>query len=316
MVLMVTGQLSTTSELTLTADGWTVQRVALIHNPGTWTRGDGKKFPARFWGVYSKLALFNLTDYETVVFLDSDALVVRNIDELFHCPGFCAALRHSERFNTGVFTVRPNATVFNNMLDLIGTLPSYTGGDQGFFAEYYPDFADSLLFKGAQEYPNGTQYMRLPTGYNADLGLYVVNNGKWSIPEEQLAVVHYTLGGFKPWDWWTTWVVDEAWRWQSFRDELPADALGVTRGETRAQIVLRWLLVPLPLLLLELLLLPASGCYRWVPTDAKLQKPCLGRELTTQWRQLRCFGRCCWRRHLVCAAAAGAIGALCRPTRR
>lgn len=62
-----------------------------------------------------------------VVYLDADALVVRNMDEVFGCSGFCAALRHSERLNSGVMVVRPSAAVFSDMLSKIGRLPSYTG---------------------------------------------------------------------------------------------------------------------------------------------------------------------------------------------
>lgn len=62
-----------------------------------------------------------------VVYLDADALVVRNMDEAFGCAGFCAALRHSERLNSGVMVVRPSAAVFDDMLSKIGQLPSYTG---------------------------------------------------------------------------------------------------------------------------------------------------------------------------------------------
>lgn len=256
-VLMVAGELSPPSQATLTADGWILQPVPTIHNPGTWTRGDGRAFPQRFWAVYSKLALFNLTQYETVVFLDADTLVVRNVDEMFSCPGFCAALRHSERFNSGVMVVRPSPGLMEDMLDKILDLPSYTGGEQGFLNEYFKTFADSPLFdpsKGPDAYPEGMKYARLPTAYNADLGLYLINCGKWSIAPESLAVVHYTLGAAKPWDWWAAWLVDEDRRWQGYRSDLPADASGQLHGESAGQLLTRWLLLPLPLILMQALL--------------------------------------------------------------
>lgn len=60
-----------------------------------------QRFPARFYGVYTKLLIFNLTQYERVVYLDADAIAARNMDELFLCDGLCAVMRHSERVNTG-----------------------------------------------------------------------------------------------------------------------------------------------------------------------------------------------------------------------
>jgi hypothetical protein len=39
------------------ADGWIVKRVELLSNPNS-------KHPSRFWGVYTKLTIFNLVEYE------------------------------------------------------------------------------------------------------------------------------------------------------------------------------------------------------------------------------------------------------------
>ncbi|KDD73670.1 hypothetical protein H632_c1943p0, partial [Helicosporidium sp. ATCC 50920] len=41
---------------------------------------------------------------------------------------------------------------------------------------------------------------RLPTSFNADLGLYVLNGNRWMVEASSLHVVHYTLAAFKPWD--------------------------------------------------------------------------------------------------------------------
>jgi alpha-N-acetylglucosamine transferase len=62
-----------------------------------------------------------------VVFLDADALVVRNMDDAFQCPGFCASLRHSERLNSGVMVLHPSETLLADMISKIDRLPSYTG---------------------------------------------------------------------------------------------------------------------------------------------------------------------------------------------
>ena len=61
------------------------------------------------------------------MFIDADVLVLRNMDSIFKCPGFCAALRHSERFNTGVMSLVPSQELYDDMMAKVASMPSYTG---------------------------------------------------------------------------------------------------------------------------------------------------------------------------------------------
>ena len=131
MVCLVAGPLSARGGAALRAVGWQLRNVAMVSNPA---RGDAAAFgaarhPAKLAHVYAKLAVFNLTEFDRVVYLDADTLVVPpGADALFRCAGaLCAALRHSERFNSGVMVLRPDAAVAARMRALIHTLPSYTG---------------------------------------------------------------------------------------------------------------------------------------------------------------------------------------------
>ena len=89
----------------------------------------------------------------------------------------------------------------------------YCRGDQGFLNAYYPDFINSHLFNPDADY-NETSHksMLLPTAYNADIGLYVVNSNRWLL-SGRLKVIHFTFGPFKPWKWWAGWLVEEQTRW-------------------------------------------------------------------------------------------------------
>lgn len=49
------------------------------------------------------------------------------------CGKFCGNLKHSERMNSGVMVVEPSETLFNDMIDKVGQLPSYTGGQLSCF---------------------------------------------------------------------------------------------------------------------------------------------------------------------------------------
>ena len=65
LVVLAAGELSVDGEDTLVNEGWEVRRVTPIDNPGTWTGSSAKRFPPRFWAVYTKLLIFNLTEYNT-----------------------------------------------------------------------------------------------------------------------------------------------------------------------------------------------------------------------------------------------------------
>ncbi|KAL3030588.1 hypothetical protein AAZX31_03G228600 [Glycine max] len=170
-----------------------------------------------------------------VVYLDADTIVVRNIDDLFKCGKFCANLKHSERLNSGVMVVEPSATLFNDMMSKIKTTASYTGGDQGFLNSYYSGFPNAHVFE-----PNLSSEVlssrpipemeRLSTLYNADVGLYMLAN-KWMVDENELRVIHYTLGPLKPWDWWTSWLLKPVDVWQDVREQLDESLPGTGGGQ-------------------------------------------------------------------------------------
>ncbi len=54
-------------------------------------------------GRYTKLHVWNLVEFEKVVYIDADALVLQNVDELFSRPGFAAApdVFPPDKFNAG-----------------------------------------------------------------------------------------------------------------------------------------------------------------------------------------------------------------------
>ncbi|KAJ4968728.1 hypothetical protein NE237_015429 [Protea cynaroides] len=244
MVVLVSDGVSDYAKKLLQADGWIVEPITLLANPN-------QVRPKRFWGVYTKLKIFNLTTYKKVVYLDADTIVVKSIEDLFKCSKFCANLKHSERLNSGVMVVEPSETVFNDMMRKVNTLPSYTGGDQGFLNSYYPGFPNAHVFEPnlssdvikSRQVP---EMERLSTLYNADVGLYMLAN-KWMVDEKELRVVHYTLGPLKPWDWWTAWLLKPVDIWQNVREQLEESLPGTGGGRNPKNNILVKFLFLLPL---------------------------------------------------------------------
>jgi hypothetical protein len=60
MVVITIGDISEYSKTTLLNDGWRVREVETVQNPSM--RDDGH-YPARFWAVYTKINVFNMTEY-------------------------------------------------------------------------------------------------------------------------------------------------------------------------------------------------------------------------------------------------------------
>lgn len=246
MVALVSDGVSDAGIRLLEADGWIVQRIELLANPNS-------NRPTRFWGVYTKLKIFNMTDYHKVVYLDADTIVTRSIEDLFACQGFCANLKHSERLNSGVMVVEPSSRLFEDMLSKVQTTYSYTGGDQGFLNSYYVGFADADLFDPdlspeiRQARPKKME--RLSTLYNADVGLFALAN-KWMVDANELRVIHYTLGPLKPWDWYTAWLLEPVKMWQDIRITLEENVPGTGQGRDPHRSLIAWSLFLLPLLVL------------------------------------------------------------------
>jgi len=111
-----------------------------------------------FGSTMAKLAIFTLP-FKRVVYLDSDVVVLKNIDQLFEgsapfqaAPdcGFGCVKTH---FNAGVLVISPSNETYKDMVKQIGKLESYDEGDQGFLNSYF-----------AQEWRNKTS--RLPQKFN------------------------------------------------------------------------------------------------------------------------------------------------------
>lgn len=96
---------------------------------------------------FCKLELWKLTEYEKVVFLDADSLVVKPIDMLFGFPEFAGApnlyetLADFHRLNSGVFVAEPSLATYDRLLERLdrpGVFWRRT--DQTFLESFFPDW--------------------------------------------------------------------------------------------------------------------------------------------------------------------------------
>ncbi|WP_421907233.1 glycosyltransferase [Mameliella sp.] len=116
-----------------------------LHGTAPFTKGEKPAFHTPL-DNFCKLRVWQL-DYDRVVFLDADTLVLRNIDKLFDYPEFCAApnlyqtLADLHRLNSGVFTARPSQATFDAMLARLDTPGAFwRRTDQTFLQTFFPDW--------------------------------------------------------------------------------------------------------------------------------------------------------------------------------
>ena len=211
MVVICTKEASLESRRILENDGWTIKQVESIGCPYT-------NCPKQFSMTLTKYLIWTLTEYRRVVFLDSDALVYANIDELFHCGKFCASYRISDFFNTGVLVVKPDLYEYRNLISKIGMYQYHDNADQGFLNYYYRHLIYAPMFN-ASDHRYQEEPMRLPAVYNADIGQYYAYTFLL-FPPEPYKILHHTLGPIKPWKWWAYPIFDQNWHWVELRDNL------------------------------------------------------------------------------------------------
>lgn len=119
---------------------------AAVHKAAPFTKGTKPSFHDPL-DNFCKLRLWQLEQYQRVVFLDADTLVVKNIDRLLHYPEFSAApnlyesLDDMHRLNSGVFVAQPSSQTYDKMLvQLDAPDASWRRTDQTFLETFYPNW--------------------------------------------------------------------------------------------------------------------------------------------------------------------------------
>ncbi|KAH3742468.1 glucuronosyltransferase PGSIP8 [Pelomyxa schiedti] len=175
----------------------------------------GQTNQGRFHGTLNKLHAWNMTEYARVVLLDADVIILQNSDELMNCGAFCAAFINPCIFHTGVLVLTPNGAVFDDMINKLRDLPSYDGGDQGFFNSYFPEVLGAQLFLGKMKNPEST-CMRLPFGYSMD-HFYYYQRFRWEVPCSDKKVMTFPSQPLlKPWYWYSWPLMDLTQQWYGY----------------------------------------------------------------------------------------------------
>lgn len=173
--------------------------VAVERIPNPWTRGLVRH---RFESTFTKLRIFDLIEFDKLVYIDADMLVARDITCLFSKPHLSAVkagslvAEHADwaRLNSGLMVIVPDRGLFHRMCKAIRLVESIDRSDQGFLQNYYPDW----------ERDNS---LHLDHGFNVPAPLlddYALQGFSFSFRNEELSIKNISIlhywGPYKPWN--------------------------------------------------------------------------------------------------------------------
>jgi len=197
--LLVTPNLSDETMTLLDKSGIKTIKIDPIKNP---ILNDPKD---RRYYNYSKLNMWSLTQFDKIVYLDADMVVMHNIDELFTKPNLSSTnaggVLHKDwkQLNSGLIVLEPSQSIFNHMKSQVGVIEKEKGkGDQAFIHQYYSDWPDKKELHLPHVYNIFDIHIE---GYKKKEGYYLdekiqTNNNKYD--SKRIKIVHY-IGQTKPW---------------------------------------------------------------------------------------------------------------------
>lgn len=130
LILLTDNSISVPKRRALSQAGWKIRIITRIRNPKAYKRSYNEY-------NYSKFRLWQLTDYDKVIFIDSDIIVLRKLDFLFQFPQLSATGNDQSIFNSGIMVIEPSNCTFRILMRHRDDIVSYNGGDQGFLNEVF-----------------------------------------------------------------------------------------------------------------------------------------------------------------------------------
>jgi alpha-N-acetylglucosamine transferase len=152
--------------------------------------------------MYTKLRLFEMFEYNKVVYLDADMLVCNNIEVLFDSPHMAAVIAGGlfptneswTDLNAGLLVITPTNNIFNKLYSSINHLPSNDGSDQGFLHSFYSDWPSNKALHLDHKFNVPSVYIDEYCLLHDYKFLY-----KRKILDTNISVIHY-WGRYKPWE--------------------------------------------------------------------------------------------------------------------
>jgi glycogenin glucosyltransferase len=135
--------------------------------------------------AFTKIALWRLTQFRKIVYLDADVVALRALDELFDIEApFAAApdIGWPDAFNSGVMVITPDMGEYWSLHTMAATGDSFDGADQGLLNQYFEH----------------RPWQRLKFTYNCTPNAEYQWEPAYRYYKRDIAAVHF-IGKDKPW---------------------------------------------------------------------------------------------------------------------
>lgn len=139
--------------------------------------------------TFTKINCWLLTKYSKCVFLDSDFLILKSIDDLFEREEFSAApdAGWPDCFNSGLFVFRPSKQTFQQlMLFASQQNSSFDGGDQGLLNSFFSSWSTQDISR------------HVPFTYNVTSNTFYSYLPAITKFRNEIRGIHFA-GSLKPW---------------------------------------------------------------------------------------------------------------------
>lgn len=197
LVVLVNDNISEKTKKILEENGIEILKVKTFELPD-WIIEKNRTSHANWSNTFDKLSIFELTEFDKLVFLDSDMFVRNNIDGLFEKPDMSATVDRNDtvlvkesyqKLTSGMLVLEPKPSMISEFMSIINDESiknKYTSiGDQDIIQLYYSDWGEK-------------KELHLPVKYNMFFGdiEYYVNKGIYAL--DDISIIHFITSN-KPW---------------------------------------------------------------------------------------------------------------------
>lgn len=172
-------------------------------------------YPQEFQRLVNRLLMWNLKEYERVIYIEPSTILVRNMDHLFECGLFCSVDTQPMMQANDIFVITPgNKETYHKIKSAIyGAVEMYKSYNNfGYIPELFDMIQAAPLFHENNSFDTMPLFQRLSTSYNLN-HMFYYEKGNWDLykcnfdgdgyPGYSLSYQYRVVPFSQPWLWFS-----------------------------------------------------------------------------------------------------------------